>query len=247
MEKIRTEIQSSIILGVIISIGVIVSVWILGDAVRSLSPRTKTIEVKGMAEKKITSDFAIWTGSFSVDCNILTDGYSTIQFQKEKVLTYLESKGIKRNDISISAIVTNIKYQLNENGYPTSNRIGYQLEQRVSISSNNINLITNIANESTELIKEGIEFISYQPNYYYNKLDALKIEMLGEATKDATQRAKVLAENSGGSVGSLAAAYQGVFQITPANSTEISDYGMNDDISIEKSIKAVVTLHFFIK
>ncbi len=247
MEIKSTNAQSSIILGVIISVGFIISVWILSDAVRSLSPRMKTIEVKGMAEKKIISDYAIWTGSFSVDCTILTDGYNSIQNQKEKVLMYLERKGVNRKDVSISALITNIKYQMNENGYPSNIKLGYQLEQRVSISSKDINLITKIANESTELIQEGIEFISYTPNYYYTKLDALKIEMLGEATKDATQRAKVLAENSGGSVGSLASAYQGVFQITPANSTEISDYGMNDDVSIEKSIKAVVTLQFFIK
>ena len=233
-------------LGLFLALGMIISMWILSGAILKLSPQNNTIEVKGMAEKSITSDFGTWTGSFTVDCQKLTDGYTMIQQQKEKVLNYLENKGIKREDIQISSLTTNVQYQMNENGIQTNNKLGYQLEQRVSIASNDINLITKIANESTELIQEGIEFMSFTPNYYYTKLNELKIEMLGEATKDATKRAQVLAENSGGKVGSVASAYQGIFQITPANSTEISDYGMNDDVSIQKSIKAVVTLKFFI-
>jgi hypothetical protein len=42
-------------------------------------------------------------------------------------------------------------------------------------------------------------------------------------------------------------ARQGVFQITPAHSTEISDYGRNDTSSREKSIKAVVTVRYAVE
>lgn len=37
---------------------------------------------------------------------------------------------------------------------------------------------------------------------------------------------------------------QGVFQITPRNSTEISDYGMNDVSAVDKDITAVVRVTF---
>jgi hypothetical protein len=36
----------------------------------------------------------------------------------------------------------------------------------------------------------------------------------------------------------------GVMQITPVNSTEVSDYGINDTSSIEKAITAIVTASF---
>jgi hypothetical protein len=60
----------------------------------------------------------------------------------------------------------------------------------------------------------------------------------------ARRRAEVLAENSRARIGMLRSARQGVFQITPANSTEVSDYGRNDTSAREKSIKAVVTIRY---
>jgi hypothetical protein len=60
-------------------------------------------------------------------------------------------------------------------------------------------------------------------------------------------RAEELAKNSGSEVGTLKYASQGVFQITPVHSTDVSDYGIYDTSTIEKSIKAVVTIEYSIK
>ncbi|MFA5160529.1 MAG: SIMPL domain-containing protein, partial [Candidatus Omnitrophota bacterium] len=42
-------------------------------------------------------------------------------------------------------------------------------------------------------------------------------------------------------------AKMGVFQITPVNSTEISDWGMNDTTSLDKKVTAVVNASFSIE
>lgn len=42
-------------------------------------------------------------------------------------------------------------------------------------------------------------------------------------------------------------AKMGVFQIVPENSTEVSDYGINDTRSIEKKVIAVVNATFTVK
>jgi hypothetical protein len=47
----------------------------------------------------------------------------------------------------------------------------------------------------TELINKGLELNSMRPEYYYTQLAALKIEMISEATKDATFAGS---ENRGG-------------------------------------------------
>ena len=56
-----------------------------------------------------------------------------------------------------------------------------------------------------------------------------------------------LASNSGSSVGGLRNAKQGVFQITPLFSTEVSDSGTSDTSTIDKMVKAVVTVQFAIR
>jgi hypothetical protein len=98
-----------------------------------------------------------------------------------------------------------------------------------------------------KLDEEGRRTNEIEAEYLYTKLDELKIEMLGKATANARQRAEQLATNSGGRVGPLRSANQGVFQITPKYSTEISNYGTYSTTTIEKKIKAVVTIEYSIR
>lgn len=107
--------------------------------------------------------------------------------------------------------------------------------------------ITAVAREATELINQGVHFSSYPPQYFYTRLSDLKVEMLGSATKDARERAEQLAVNSKSKVGKLRSASMGVFQITAANSTVVSDYGVYDTTTPEKDVKAVVTVSYSIE
>ncbi len=68
--------------------------------------------------------------------------------------------------------------------------------------------------------------------------------MLAQATRDARNRAETLATNSGSRLGALRSAQQGVFQITPEHSVEVSGYGENDTSSVKKVIRAVVTVEY---
>lgn len=67
---------------------------------------------------------------------------------------------------------------------------GFELSQEVQIESNEVDKIENISRQVSELINLGVEFYSNEPEYYYTKLSQLKIEMIAEATKDASIRAK---------------------------------------------------------
>ena len=73
------------------------------------------------------------------------------------------------------------------------------------------------------------------------------MDLLADATDDGFQRARLMADNSGGKVGKLVEAQQGIFQITEPDSTRVSSYGIYDTGTIEKDIKAVVTLQYLIE
>ena len=55
-----------------------------------------------------------------------------------------------------------------------------------------------------------------------------------------------MAVSTGSRVGSIRSARMGVFQITPVNSYDVSDWGMNDTTSLEKKANAVVKVDFAI-
>jgi hypothetical protein len=239
-------IHSTLWLGICLVIGLIISTVIISNTVTRVKLANQTITVKGYAEKRIRSDLIVWKGIFSVRGSELVEAYKSLDHDLSLVKEYLVSKGIAGSEIVISSIRTRTIYTRDSRGMPTDQVSGYELQQDVEIRSPEVDKIAAIARESTELINKGVHFQSQEPQYFYTKLSDLKIEMLAAATKDARVRAEQLALNSGSKLGSLRSAYMGVLQITKAYSTEVSDYGINDVSSLEKDIKAVVTVSFSI-
>jgi len=81
-------------------------------------------------------------------------------------------------------------------------------------------LIGKVAAQASTLISQGVSINSWPPQYFYNDLNAVKVRLIGAATRDAQLRAEQFAAGSGVTVGPLRSASQGVFQITRPNSTE---------------------------
>lgn len=238
----------------IFGICIIIAAMLIGDSYYDAKKldniRNMTIEVKGYASKDITSDFADWTGSFSVKSESLQDAYNQIQSVQDQVKKQLVVFGAKEIQLEFSSIDTRkiFKQVQADYGYQNSDEvIAYELTQTVFIESNDIEMIEKISKLSTNLISEGINFNSYSPRYFYTKIDDLKLEMLSQSAQDAKNRAVQLAENTDADVGNLISASQGVFQITSKNSQEVSSYGIYDTHSKEKTISAVITAQFEVK
>jgi hypothetical protein len=236
-----------IILGVCIAAATIVSSFILSQGFLKVMKFTKeVITVTGSAQKEIKSDYAVWSGSFSRREQNLATAYRNLQEDLSRVRKYLILKGVAEKEIIVNQIFTETIYKKNKEGNDTNEIEGYRLSQSVEICSNDVDKITQVSRESTELINEGVELNSGSPEYFYTKLEELKIQMLAIATENAKQRAENMAKATGNKIGFMRSARMGVFQITPANSTEVSDWGVNDTSSIDKKVTAVVNVSFAI-
>ncbi len=238
--------QSYFSFGLILAIGLIVSAYLVSDTMRDIKSDNQTITVKGYAEKDIVSDYAIWYCTVSATMPDLVSAYNKLENDFDKAKQFIINNGFDENSLKIGRVSSNKNYEWVDYKR-TDNVIGYTVDRSISIESDDIDKIREISINSSELIKEGIEFHSTHPQYLYTKLDELKIEMLAAATRDARERAETLAENSGSKVGNLQSARQGVFQITSQNSEEVSDYGIYNTASINKTIKSVVTMEFKVK
>jgi hypothetical protein len=233
-------------LGLTLGLSLVCSTFIGSQAMLTIKREHQTIQVKGFAEKKFTSNFASWTGSFTTRAPTLLQAYRKLETHREFVSGYLHRFNVPEEGWNISPASTHPIYSLDQKGRSTNHIEAYSLSQDIHVKSKNINLIEKVANHSGDLLNKGIEFSAHRPQYFYTNLEELKVSMLGQATEDARRRAEELAQGSGSSIGPLRHARQGVFQITPAHSTEISDYGRNDTSSREKAIKAVVTIRYAI-
>ena len=228
----------------IIVAGMLGVALILTQGMISIKRSNRSIEVVGSARKQIKSDLATWTGSYSAQARTTPEAYALIKKSQEKVKAYLAGRGFAEKDLEFSAIGTSPNYVALPNGQPTTRIESYKLSQEVSLRSLDLAKIDEISRSSTELINEGVEFQSSAPRYYFTKIADLKLEVLSLASKDAKLRADKIAENTGVRAGHLTSATQGVFQITPLNSTEVSGMGVYDTSSIDKEVMAVIICNF---
>jgi hypothetical protein len=215
-----------------------------GSVVRDVRGASRSVTVKGFAQRPIRSDFAIWTGSLTSRSREMPAAYGKIEADLARVLAFLGEAGITREQISVSPVSIQTRFRQGEQGYFTNEVELYELGQTLTLSSKDVTLVEKVSKEVTGLIRDGVELASFAPSFYYTALDDLKIEMLGAASAAARLRAGEIADKTGAKLGELSWATQGVFQITPAHSTEISGEGMYDTSSIEKTVRAVVTVSF---
>lgn len=227
-------------------IGIIIAAVIIAWGFGNILDNSETISVKGYAEKTIKSDYAVWSITINARTPTLAETYSVLNRNKLKIKEYLQNNGFENDIISESSLNNFTLYDYSNSGDQVGVK-GYQMSQNLSVTSKDLDKIRRLSLSINSLLSEGIDFISNPPEYYISDIGKYKIEMLGEALRDAQARAQAIAGSVGNKVGGIKSARQGIFQITAANSTEISDWGINDVSSIEKSIKSVVDATFFIK
>jgi hypothetical protein len=237
------EKQTNNVVGyLILTIGIIVSAIVLSYGFGKITDKSEVITVKGYAEMQIKSDYAIWNIVINSRSYVMAETYSILLQNKSRVLDFLSQNGFEKDQVEESSINN---YTLTD--YETNSIRGYSMSQNLIIKSNDLTKIQKLSKDINNLLSEGIDFNSNPPEYYISDLGKYKVQMLGIALKDAQKRAEEIAKSVGNNVGGIKSARQGIFQITPLHSTEISDWGMNDVSSVEKSIKSVVDASFYVK
>lgn len=241
------EKQEVIIAMGVLGLCLIIATFIFSSAWKQAKSTEQAIEISGSARRPIISDLALLGANINAFGNTQGDAYRNLESQKPAVFKYLASKGFSQDKVTFSTVNNYPVTELNEQGYSTGNIKGYNFSQRFQIQSGDVQLIRQISLELTALAEQGISLNVESPQYLYTKLQDVKAEVQAEAAKDAMLRAKKIADATGSSLGNIRSARLGVLQITPKNSTEISDYGMNDVSAIEKEITATINASFEIE
>jgi uncharacterized protein len=231
---------------IILAAGLLVSVIVFSYVWSDSKSADQTITVTGSAKKDIVSDLGILRGTISVEAPTAEAAYRALKGQKPTLIEYLASQGFPEDKVTFFTMANAPIYDYNQDGVQTKLR-GYSYSQRMQISSVDVQKIRRLSLDISSLIEKGVYFQVEPPEFLYTKLAALKVEIQSEAARDAKVRAERIVNATGRKLGSLHDARMGVLQITPKNSNQISDYGMNDVTAIEKEITAVVNASFQIK
>lgn len=244
------EKYKAVVISIIVGIFSVICVWIAVNGFTNYKQiASGGITATGSSSKDFVSDLVVWRGSFSATGQTTKDAYKKIKRDSEIVKKYLLDNGVKENEFTFSSVSIQQRYrrEYNEYGnltgeYPD----GYDLFQELTVQSNDVDKIETISRDITSLIDSDVDFISNSPEYYYTKLDELKLEMIQSATENAKERVDIIAQNSNSTIGKLLNANLGVFQITAQNSAseEYSSGGLFNTSSKYKTASVTVKLYY---
>src|ERR1700742_1267971 len=242
----------AVILGALLALGLIIGGWVLGAQIKATRLGDRYVTVKGLVERKVKSDLAIWSLSFKEAGDDLSLVYAKTEADKKTVLQFLDQQGFQPSEIELG-MVRVVDTQANEYGGGNRAPHRYIVDQEITVRTARVDQVAAAAQKTIQLLQKGIVFNSAAGqglSYKFTALNAIKPDMITEATRNARAAADRFASDSGSRVGAIRTANQGVFSILSANSGSAStdQPGMdNADTSINKTVRVVSSIDYYLE
>ncbi|MFN0158054.1 MAG: SIMPL domain-containing protein [Bacteroidota bacterium] len=227
------------ILGLCIGLGLVVAGFALGHGVYASRIADRVVSVRGLAEREVDADLAIWPVTFKEAGNDLAQLQRSIDTKRETIARFLESAGFKRAEVSYSASKINDTQAEAYGGAQMQPKFRYVAQATVTLRSTNVAAVKKTIEQSGQLVAGGIALAENWENrtqYLFTGLNSIKPEMIEAATKSARESAEKFATDSGSKVGKIKSASQGLF--------EISDLDANSPD--RKQVRVVTRVDYFL-
>jgi len=226
----NTKTNKFIFIGIAIIIFSILVSAAFFVAAQNFSKQGSYVEVKGLSEKIVKADTAIWSLSFEIKSNNIDTLYADIEKNLTTIKGFLTEKGFENGEINVAPV------NIYQDTYKDA-AFRYNSTNQVSVYTKKVDLAKASSNETLLLVKKGVVLNQNYISFEFSDLNSIKPEMLAEAIKNARDTASQFANNSGSLVGSVTRGNQGVFDITD------KDPGSPE----YKKIRLVSTLRFLLK
>jgi uncharacterized protein len=221
----------------ILALGLVVAASIMGDAVRDFRMADRFVEVKGLAEREVMADLAIWPVSYMVSANTLEELSRELERNDQAVLAYLESHGFQAGGISRNPPrITDQWSQAYGSQRPETR---FMAERTLTLRTDRVAETRQALQEVTRLLEDGVVLApswGATVQFLFTGLEALKPGMIAQATADARRAATQFAEDSGSEVGHIRTARQGFFSISE----------LDPSMPELKTVRVVTTVEYFL-
>ncbi len=208
--------SSAFILGTFIMLGLAALGYLLGSSAIKYREYERTVTVKGLSERDYKADVIIWPIQFSEANNDLSKLYVSLESSTAQIRSFLENKGVKKEEITFSAPAITDK-SAQQWGSNERAAFRYTAIQTVTVYSKNIDAVRSVMSSLSELGKKGIvitgDNYENRTEYLFSRLNEVKPEMIEEATRNARSVAEKFAADSQSSLGKIKRASQGQFSI----------------------------------
>ena len=217
------------------------------SGVKDIKQARNTLVVTGSARYPISANLATWIVRASAQQPTPSEAIKALRAKVAQVDSFLtrggiSADGVTKPPIQVAQVFVNVPTGLKK---PAFRRVpAWHVSHTFSIETTQIDTLVRTASQVGNLLAGGTDVSVSTIEYLSTKLTNAKFAALRLAVADARKRATTIAQGLDARLGPVQKTTLGVYQITPRNSTEVSDYGIDDVTSRLKDVEAVVTVTF---
>jgi hypothetical protein len=236
--------ESTLVLSAaIVAAGLALGGWFAADALVRARAAERFVTVKGVAEREVQADLALWPMQFVVAEDDLARAQSRIAESARQVTAFLARHGIDPQQAQLQDLGV-VDTQAQRYGGPSAPR-RYVISQTIMVRSTSPDTVFEASQKVGELIDAGVVLSSEGPwsagpTYLFTKLNELKPAMIAEATANAREAAEQFAKDSGSALRGIRQANQGLFVILPRDQAP----GIQQERQRTKIVRVVTTVDY---
>lgn len=217
--------------------GLIAGGYLLGDGLTRARAADRSVTVRGLAERDVTADLAIWTIAYSATARDLATAQADVDRDTSTIRAFFGELGFPADDLQPAGV--NVSNFVND-GVPQ-----FTVRQRMVLRSRDIARAQRAIRGQFDLVRRGV-MLEEGSNiaYSFTRLNDIKPIMVAQATRDARAAAEQFAKDSGTSVGGIKDATQGYFSVE-ARDGQSSAWGVSD--TPFKKVRVVTTVDFYLR
>jgi hypothetical protein len=214
----RAAVAPAVIVGVCLVVGLALGGYFVGKGATRFRSEVRTVTVKGLVEREVKADHAVWTLGLRRASESVQDAHARILADRDAAVAFLRAKGFPAAEIERQPTRT-VDKLAREYGQPqASDRFRYVVTTAVVVRTANVDLVRATVGSAEELLKAGVVLDGERegaanPRYVISRFNDLRPELLAEATRNARATAQQFAADAGAQVGAIRSANQGSIQI----------------------------------
>jgi hypothetical protein len=246
------SVRAAIIVGCCLIVGLTAAGYFIGRGTARFKSEVRAVTVKGLVEREVNADEAVWTLSLRRAGDDLGEAHRRISKDRDAVLAFLRQQGFNDDEITRQPTRT-VDKLAREFGQPqATERFRFLVTSAIVVRSANVEQVQKSLGATEELLKAGVildgdrEGSAANPRYLVSKFNELRPQLLAAATKNARAIAQQFAADSGVSVGKIHSANQGSIQIFGSDGNDESGPYSPTSTPVKK-IRVVSTFEFELK
>ncbi|MBZ9557467.1 MULTISPECIES: SIMPL domain-containing protein [Modicisalibacter] len=213
------SLRGALVLGGLLAVGLVWGGSYIEGAAEVWQQAGRSVTVKGLAEREVKADLALWPLHYTVNANDLADLQSAMARDEKTIRDFLAGQGFDPASVSVAPPQVVDQYaNLYGNQRPDER---YRGEATVLLRTPRVDAVKTAMPLTGELVKAGVLLspnFDYRTEFLFTGLEAIKPDMIAAATADARRAAQQFAEDSGSRVGPIQRATQGYFSIEDLDS-----------------------------